>query len=448
MSSYYEKFPDGRVVCIDEEIPFEVPQGWEWCRLSNVISLLSGQDLTPDRYFDTETGIPYITGASYFVDGSIVISRWTKTPTSISKKGDLLITCKGTVGTMAYNTIGDVHIARQIMAITPICVCLKYLQIFLTFIVPELEKQAHSIIPGISRDILLNTIVSLPPLQEQIRISETVDKITPYLEKYAKTQYSLDALNSNIKVSLKRSILQEAIQGKLVPQIASEGDASVLLQQIEMEKQRLVKEGKLKKKDLVSSTIYRGDDNKYYEKTGKDIEDITEEIPFEIPKNWCWVRHNSLFDISGGSQPPKSYFRETPQQGHVRLYQIRDYGSSPQPIYIPTSFATKKTVKGDILLARYGASLGKVFIAEDGAYNVAMAKVVPLFMGEYVSKDYLLLYYKSELYQHIIKDRSRCAQAGFNKEDLKSLLFPLPPIDEQHRICKAYDSIIASIMSR
>lgn len=170
--------------------------------------------------------------------------------------------------------------------------------------------------------------------------------------------------------------------------------------------------------------------------------DITDEIPFGIPDSWSWVRHNQLFDISGGSQPPKSYFIESPKEGYTRLYQIRDYGPSPQPIYIPTECASKMSCKGDILLARYGASLGKVFLAEDGAYNAAMAKVIPQYEGEYILREYLLLYYQSELYQRVIKDRSRCAQAGFNKDDLRALLFPLPPINEQKRIQERYSSLL------
>lgn len=166
----------------EEEKPFEIPENWEWVRLGEVIKLLSGQDLTPERYFDTEVGIPYITGASHFVNCQIVVSRWTESPTSISHIGDLLITCKGTVGTMAYNDIGDIHIARQIMAISPICVHLPFIKYFLEQVVPELEKQARSIIPGISRDVLLNTPFPLPPLAEQHRIVEKLNSILPKLE--------------------------------------------------------------------------------------------------------------------------------------------------------------------------------------------------------------------------------------------------------------------------
>ena len=165
------------------------------------------------------------------------------------------------------------------------------------------------------------------------------------------------------------------------------------------------------------------------------------DIPFDIPESWEWVRHNDLFEISGGSQPPKSKFISEARDGYIRLYQIRDYGNNPVPVYIPISAASKISHKGDILLARYGASLGKVFWSEDGAYNVAMARVIPLYETELISKEFLFLFYQSSLYQSVIHANSRSAQAGFNKEDLSSLFFPLPPRSEQKRIVCAYEKL-------
>ena len=297
-------------------------------------------------------------------------------------------------------------------------------------------------------DYVQNKLVPLPPLNEQKRIVQKIQEALPIVRIYGKSQEALDKLNAEIYDKLKKSVLQEAIQGKLVPQCPNDEPASVLLERIRTEKTKLFKECKLKKKDLVDSVIFKGDDNKYYEKVDSEVSCIEDDIPFEIPSSWCWVRHNELFDISGGSQPPKSSFVEFPKKGYVRLYQIRDYGPNPQPVYIPISSASKISQKGDILLARYGASLGKVFYAEDGAYNVAIAKVIPQYDGELIYKPYIYLYYCSSIYQKEIKDRSRCAQAGFNKEDLNSLLFPLPPYEEQVRIVERYEFVIASIMRR
>ena len=294
---------------------------------------------------------------------------------------------------------------------------------------------------------LENKLFPLPPLAEQERIVGKIGLVMPIIDKYSKSQEILDKMNVELNECLKKSVLQEAIQGKLVPQIAEEGTAQELLEQIRVEKQKLVKEGKLKKSALNNSAIFRGDDNKYWEKSTECMESIDDNIPFEIPSTWCWVRHNQLFEISGGSQPPKSQFVDNPKSGYIRLYQIRDYGSNPMPVYIPKEKANKITKEGDIILARYGGSLGKVFWAKDGAYNVAMAKVIPLFESEFVNKQYLFLFYQSSIYQYLVKDHSRSAQAGFNKDNLTDLFFPLPPLEEQSRIVEKYKSV-TSIMSK
>ena len=183
-------------------------------------------------------------------------------------------------------------------------------------------------------------------------------------------------------------------------------------------------------------------DNLPYEKIGKnDPVCIADEVPFDIPDSWEWVRHNEIFEISGGSQPSKSKFISTPKDGYIRLFQIRDYGVNPIPIYIPIETAKKISQEGDILLARYGASLGKVFWAQNGAYNVAMAKVIPLYKNNWIYKEYLFLYYQSDLYQSIIHGNSRSAQAGFNKEDLYNLFIPIPPFAEQKRIVEKYKEL-------
>ena len=155
---------------ITDEIPFEIPDSWVWCRLSNLVLLLSGRDLELTQYNSVSNGIPYMTGASIFKNGILIKNRWTDTPIVISVLGDLLITCKGTIGEMAFNTIGDIHIARQIMAIRSSFVDLNYIQYYLSANLQVLQRQANSMIPGISRGTLLNAIVPLPPLMEQARI--------------------------------------------------------------------------------------------------------------------------------------------------------------------------------------------------------------------------------------------------------------------------------------
>ena len=244
---------------------------------------------------------------------------------------------------------------------------------------------------------------------------------------------------------LKNGILQLAIQGKLVEQRAEEGTGRELLEKILAAKNaKDAEEGKGKGR-LTRSRGERGDAPTSAPSASPSDEISDDEKPFDIPDSREWVRHNALFEIVGGSQPPKSKFRDKPQEGYVRLYQIRDYGEKPVPVYVPTKMVSKFTQKGDILLARYGASLGKIFWAEKGAYNVAMAKVVRLYEGGMVDNKYLYYYYRAPLYQTFIKGNTRSAQAGFNKEDLNNLVFPLPPLAEQKRIVAKIEELLPLI---
>ena len=174
----YEKRVDARgresePVCIEDEIPFEMPEGWEWARLESVIVLLSGTDLNSSQYNDRHEGIPYLTGASNFADGKLIENRWTVEPSRISRKGELLFTCKGTVGEMAINRFDAAHIARQIMSITPYeYAMLPYITLFLNAMVEDIKSHAKGVIPGIERNTLLARLVPVPPLAEERRIAE------------------------------------------------------------------------------------------------------------------------------------------------------------------------------------------------------------------------------------------------------------------------------------
>ena len=455
-NSYYEKFlATGEVKCIDDEIPFEIPNGWEWTRIGNVFIHASGKQQSSNN---KAGGTPqkFITTSNlywgYFVLDNVKVMNFTEEEirTCSATMGDLLV-CEGGAGygrSAIWNQDYDICLQNHIHRLRPLVdgIC-EYVYYFM-----YLQKESNNLasvgtaMPGLSANRLKGLLIPLPPIAEQNRITEKLKEALPVVDKYDKVQGELNTLNSSLNDVIKKSILQEAIQGKLVPQIIEEGTAKELLAEIRKEKERFVKEGKLKKSVLTDSVIFRGDDNKYFEKIGKQEIDITDEIPFEIPGTWTWVRHNDLFDISGGSQPPKSSFIYAEKEGYIRLFQIRDYGSNPQPIYIPLSTASKISQKGEILLARYGASLGKVFYAEYGAYNVALAKVIPLYESPLIFQKYIFLYYCSSIYQNEIVNRSRCAQAGFNKEDLNSLLFPLPPLAEQYRIVEKYEKAIASIM--
>ena len=175
-NSYYEKIGDG-ITCIDNEIPFEIPENWAFSRLNNIMELISGRDLSPSDYNDTEDGIPYITGASNFINGKVSLVRWTPKPQVITNYGDLLITCKGTIGEIAINDFGKAHIARQIMAIRNIYnLNIDYLSLCLQFYIESIKQSAKGLIPGISREDVLNIILPVPPNKYQIVVVEAIQK--------------------------------------------------------------------------------------------------------------------------------------------------------------------------------------------------------------------------------------------------------------------------------
>ncbi|MEE5994923.1 MAG: restriction endonuclease subunit S, partial [Oscillospiraceae bacterium] len=274
---------------ISDEIPFEIPDSWEWVRLASIIELQSGQDLTPDKYNANEKGLPYITGASNIENGNVIINRWTEHGRAFAFKGDILLTCKGTVGTMAILQQEQVHIARQIMGIRPYKgTDTDYVKLVLETLVERLKAAAKSMIPGIARDDVLFSLMPLPPLSEQHRIVAKIEELLPYIEKYDKAETQLTKLNATFPEALKKSILQEAVQGKLVPQNPDDEPASVLLERIRVEKQKLIKEGKIRKDKHESQIIIS--DKIPYEIVDGEKRCIADEVPFELPDSWCWCR--------------------------------------------------------------------------------------------------------------------------------------------------------------
>ena len=427
----------------EDEIPFEIPESWEWVRLSQLCVRFStgpfGTMVHKEDYVDS-VGHPLVNPTNIknghiCSEGIKMVSDYKYEELSgyvlqcddfvLARRGDLskiAIVSKHEEGWLAgtgaffMHFIGGLFLPYFIQLYST-SYCQNYL----------LDQSVGGTMNNLNQKLLADFIMPIPPLAEQQRIVAKIEELLPKVEEYGKAQDALNKLNVELPERLKKSILQEAIEGRLVPQDPNDEPASVLLAKIRKEKEQLVKEGKLKKKDLIETPISE------------------DEIPFEIPESWEWVRHNELFEISGGSQPPKSHFSEIKKDGYVRLYQIRDYGENPIPVYIPASEASKMTIKGDILLARYGGSLGKVFFAEEGAYNVAMAKVVYLFDKDLVYQNFLYWYYKGNLYQDLVKGNNRSAQGGFNKDDLSSLLFPLPPLAEQHRIVEKLEQLLGEI---
>ena len=439
----YEKIGD-EVRSLTDKVPFDIPDSWEWVRLGTVIELESGQDLTPDKYNDCGKGIPYITGASNIENGNVLINRWTEYGRAFAYCGDVLLTCKGTVGTMAVLQEPQVHIARQIMAIRPISeLYVPYIQLVLETLVEDLKAAAKSMIPGIAREDVLQSLFPVPPVSEQKRIVHKVSELSPCLEQYAAADTKLLSLNTGFPEALKKSILQEAVQGKLVPQDPTDEPAEALLERIRAKKQQLIKEGKIKK-DKHESVIFRRD-NSHYEKRGSEEVCIDDEIPFEVPPSWALIR---LDDIGiyrkgpFGSSLTKSMF--VPKGADtIKVYEQKNAIQKDHTLgtyYITRQYYESKmrsfTVEpGDILVSCAG-TIGETYVLPEqielGIINQALMRMT-IFAP--IDLDYFLLYF-----DYVLKQTAKESSKGSAIKNIppfeifKKLILPLPPLEEQKRI--------------
>ena len=303
--------------------------------------------------------------------------------------------------------------------------------------------------PNVNGQSLSNLLVPIPPFDEQKRIIVERNSIYPLLQKYSTAQDRLDALNESLRGSLKKSVLQEAIQGRLVPQDPKEKPASVLLEQICEEKRKLLKEGKLKKKDLVDSTIIKGEDNKYYEKVGGMILDISEEISFEIPNSWQWVRLGTLFSHNTGKALnradtdgiKKKYLTTS------NVYWNRFDFNEVREMFFTDPELEKCTVhKGDLLVCE-GGDIGRSAIWQYDEEICIQNHIHRLRAYYPINTEfyYLVIYH----YKNIgnIGGKGIGIQ-GLSSGALHRLIVPLPPIEEQYRITHKYNSLIASTMRK
>jgi type I restriction enzyme S subunit len=292
-----------------------------------------------------------------------------------------------------------------------------------------------------------NTLLAIPPLVEQKRIVSKIEEIMPIADKYEKSQEALDRLNTEIYDKLKKSVLQEAIQGKLVPQDTNDEPASILLERIKEEKAKLFKEGKLKKKDLVDSVIFKGEDNKYYEKVGSQVSCIDEEIPFEIPANWEWVRlgtlyqHNTGKALNGANQKGVAYEYITTSNLYWNYFVLDKLRTMP----FTDEELEKCTVKKGDLLVCEGGDIGRSAIWNFD-YDIRIQNHIHR-LRPYVPLCSLFFYYALYLYKHIgLIGGKGIGIQGLSSNALHRLLLPLPSIAEQERIVDKIEFVIASIM--
>ena len=446
MSSYYEKMlATGEVKCIDEDIPFEVPQGWEWERFGNIminkdseripLSVAQRQQLKKTYDYYGASGVidkvdKYLFDKDLLLigeDGANLINR--STPIAFIAKGK-------------YWVNNHAHVLDVCSGMA-----LSYVALFINAI-SLVDYVTGTAQPKMNQEKMNSILLAIPPVKEQHRILEKMSTVDAFVDKYASLQTKLDSLDNYVYELLRKSILQEAIQGKLVPQIASEGTAHELLEQIKAEKQKLVKEGKLKKSALNDSVIFKGDDNKYWEKNGKNVVCIDEEIPFEIPNNWNWCRLKDIGKTETGTTPSKlhpEYFGNyIPFLSPANIFGSKIISETQGLSNIGVQFG-RVVPKNSILQVCIGGSIGKCAIVnKPTTFNQQINSITPYFCNV----EFVHIVLQSEYFRLAIIDKATgTATPIINRGNWETLLFPLPPLKEQQRIIEKYKGV-TSIMSR
>ena len=445
----------GEVKRIDDEIPFEIPQGWEWCRVSSLFQInpkVVAEDNTSAafipmeaisagydsefRYYEKKWG-EIKSGYTAFADNDIAFAKIT--PCFQNRKSAIFEGLPNGIG--AGTT--ELKILRTYGETINRWFVLYFLES--PYFIDEATFKGTANQQRIIVGYLENKLFPLPPLAEQERIVGKIGLVMPIIDKYSKSQELLDKMNVELNECLKKSVLQEAIQGKLVPQIAEEGTAQELLEQIRVEKQKLVKEGKLKKSALNDSVIFKGDDNKYYEQIGKKCLDITEQIPFDLPESWSWARGMSVFMPMESTKPSSDFVYIDVDAVNNRLNII----DNPKKVRFENapSRATRKLHKNDLLFSMVRPYLKNIALVDD-IYIDAIAStgfyVITPSLGYYpMFLFYLMLsnYVVDGLNAFMKGDNS----PSINNCHIEDYLYPLPPIEEQKRIVNKIEQLFKQL---
>ena len=448
-NSYYEKMlATGEVKCIDEEVPFEIPVGWEWERFGNIminkdservpLSVAQRQQLKKTYDYYGASGVidkvdKYLFDKDLLLigeDGANLINR--STPIAFIAKGK-------------YWVNNHAHVLD-------VCseMALSYVALFINAI-SLVDYVTGTTQPKMNQEKMNSILLAIPPVKEQHRILEKMSMVDAFVDKYASLQTKLESLDNSVYELLRKSILQEAIQGKLVPQIAKEGTAQELLEQIKTEKQKLVKEGKLKKSALASSVIFRGDDNKYWEKSGKDVVCIDAEIPFEVPSSWIWCRMGDCVSIIGGYAFKSYDLKSSLGIRVIRISDISEKGLVNKNIvkYNGNEDLTQYLIKrNDILIAMTGGTVGKSLLLTEKLYEpLLLNQRVAIIRNIWINVEYLNAFLHSPYIKQIIDKKKNSTNDNISMSDLNCFLIPLPPLKEQYRIVERYKNV-TSIMSR
>ena len=427
LSSHYEKILiTGEVRCIDDEIPFEIPQGWEWCRVASLFQInpkvvaennvsaafvpmeaISAGYGSEFRYYEKKWG-EIKSGYTAFADKDIAFAKIT--PCFQNRKSAIFEGLPngigaGTTELKVLRTYGE-NINRWFV--------LYFLES--PYFIDEATFKGTANQQRIIVGYLENKLFPVPPMAEQERIVNKIGLVMPVVDKYAKSQEHLNKINTGLNDCLKKSILQEAIQGRLVPQDSSDESTSELLKRIREEKQKLVKEGKLKKNDITDSVIFKGDDNKYYEQIGSEGSEI--ELPFDFPSSWSVVRLSTICQLTDG-------FKAAGKQCLLDAKYLR--GKSSETIIE----RGKLVNKGDNIVLVDGENSGEVFVVPQDGYMGSTFK--QLWISSFMYKPYVLAFI--QFYKETLRNSKKgAAIPHLNKELFYGLIIGIPPLQEQRRI--------------
>lgn len=434
-NSYYEKMlATGEVKCIDKEIPFEIPDGWEWCRMGELISYQNGYAYTSSELNKEGKGLPVIKSGNLMTyevvlkpNNDYVENPSTKMLASAIKKGDLLMCLSSQSDnpeplgkTAIYKANNTALLNQRVLKMRPwLEDMLEYMYYAINseyFHYTVSHQGGGSAQANLKLGHVLSMLIPLAPLKEEIRIVDKINTIMPLVYQYETTFLKQKKLNSELNERLKSAILQEAIQGKLVPQINEEGTAQELLEQIKAEKQKLVKEGKLKKSALNDSVIFRGDDNKYYELIGSEVSEI--ELPFDFPSTWSIARLNAVCQLTDG-------LKTIGKQCLLDAKYLR--GKSSETIVEQG----KLVYKGDNIMLVDGENSGEVFIVPQDGYMGSTFK--QLWISSSMYEPYVLAFI--QFYKETLRNSKKgAAIPHLNKELFYGLIIGIPPFQEQKRI--------------
>ena len=428
---HYEKFQNGSVKCIEDEIPFEVPEGWEWCRLTEItFEIFAGGD-KPENYSKTQTdefSIPI------FANGAENDGLYGFTNKARVNKSAITVSARGTIGFCCIRHMPFVPIVRLITIVPAEGINIEYLRIVFQALI---ETGEGSSIPQLTVPGIKPKLIPIPPYSEQTRIS---NKLIETEKIVSAVELNQESVVNYIKLA-KAKILDLAIRGQLVPQDPNDEPALVLLERIRAEKEELIKAGKIKR-DKKESIIFRGEDNSYYEKIGNEVHCIDEDIPFKIPHNWIWCRMSSISDIIMGTSPKGTSICENPQytefhQGKIHFSDmlIKNSGQYTR--------ALTKIAKPNSILLCVRAPVGEVNLTDRKiCIGRGLASISPLGA---VSK-YFMLYWIKAFRETLIKKATGTTFVAVTTDVVKGLLLPIPPLAEQYRITNKIQSLVENLI--